>query len=100
MSNNLIQRFYTSGGVRNTLKYLEYLTLKCNVPRRELHRELGCLFVRYINKKVKTKGKEYDEVKDDEEIAGIKDRLRGFLLYSILYEPLEIEKTMDQSETV
>ena len=46
----------TKGNVKCCLKYLEYLTLKCNVPKRHLHTELGCLYIRYINKLIKKAG--------------------------------------------
>ena len=45
MSDKLLTMIQSNGNIRCSLKYLEYLTLKCNVKERRLHTELGCLYI-------------------------------------------------------
>ena len=45
MSDKLIKMIKEKGGIKCCLKYLEYLTLKCNIKDKRLHSELGCLYI-------------------------------------------------------
>ena len=42
-----------SKSTKSFLLYAEYLTIKCNVPERWLHTDLGCIFVRNIARAIK-----------------------------------------------
>ena len=53
MSDKLLTMIQSKGNIRCSLKYLEYLTLKCNVKERRLHTELGCLYIQYIQRLLK-----------------------------------------------
>lgn len=44
-SVSLLTMIQSKGNIRCSLKYLEYLTIKCNVKDRRLHTELGCLYI-------------------------------------------------------
>jgi hypothetical protein len=48
MSENLLHMLQTKGNRRCSVRYLEYLCLKCNVQDRNLHTSLGCLYVKMI----------------------------------------------------
>ena len=76
------------------MRYLEYLTVKCNVPDKNLHTDLGCIYVRCVAKLIKKSTMNYEELKNNEKIADLKMKLREFLSQSLLYEALEIEMTM------
>jgi hypothetical protein len=41
ISEKLLRLMQTKGGTRSSLKYMEYLTIKCNVPDRMLHLKYG-----------------------------------------------------------
>ena len=50
MSDSLLKLIHQKGNIRCSLRYLDYLTIKCNVKERRLHTELGCLYVQYITR--------------------------------------------------
>lgn len=61
MSDSLLKLIHQKGNIRCSLRYLDYLTIKCNVKERRLHTELGCLYVQYISRllnKYKVEGSE------------------------------------------
>ena len=89
-----------NGSVSCVLRYLEYLTLVCNVQEEKLHTELGCLFVRYITMIVKNSSSQVDveKLKRDKNVNDLRARLRMFLTKSVLYEPLEIERLIVPAE--
>lgn len=92
MSNSLIDYFNMEGGSKCLLRYLEYLTIKCNVSSKQLHTELGCLYVRCIVSLVKKlDDKSMEAVKKIDQIQTLKNKLREFLFKSMLYKAVEIE---------
>lgn len=99
-SHELLKKIQVNGSVSCVLRYLEYLTLVCNVQDEKLHTELGCLFVRYIAMIVKNSGSqvEVEKLKRDRNINDLRERLRKFLTKSVLYEPLEIERLIVPAE--
>ena len=104
MSVKLIKLIEAKGGIRCILKYLQYLTLKCQVKDRPFHTELGCLYVQYIsrelNKKFKAENEEIDfeKAKGNEKIQDLRDCLRNFLYSSSLYEPTSILALLEDKE--
>jgi hypothetical protein len=58
MSDKLLKMIQSKGNIRCSLKYLEYLTLKCSVDESRLHTELGCIYVQYIERLLRKYKKE------------------------------------------
>ena len=115
MSTKLLKMIHEKGNIRCSLKYFEYLTLKCKVKERKIHTELGCQYIqnvlnllkRYQKKDAKTdKSKkdkseqklelQYDlvEAKKDKSMVDLRNRLRLFLSNSLFYEPITIYEFM------
>ena len=69
MSDSLLKLIHQKGNIRCSLRYLDYLTIKCNVKERRLHTELGCLYVQYITRllnKYKVESSQKEEAPEPE----------------------------------
>ena len=66
MSDSLINYINSEGNAKCLIRYLEYLTLKCNVTSKDLHTELGCLYIRCIISLVKKSERSLEAIKESD----------------------------------
>lgn len=101
-SDKLLKMIQAKGGIRCSLKYMEYLTLSCNVQERRLHTSLGCLYVQQISSRLQKKFPlpdasaesnqfDFEQARTDTILVDLRNRLRTFLSQSNLYDNKTVE---------
>lgn len=114
-SEKLLKMIQTKGGVRCVLKYMDYLTLYCNVKDPMLHTRYGTLQIQFIRSILAKKypadasqpedqGEEpesadssqavkfnFEAASADSSLIELRNKLRNFLISSNFYELTSIE---------
>ena len=117
MSTNLLKLIHEKGNIACSLRYFDYLTLRCKVKDKKIHTELGFQYIQNIinllkrfpklseadsqtsKKAISDKNLDiiYDlnEAKKNKSMIELRNKLRIFLSNSLYYEPKSIFKYME-----